>query len=773
MDRSLSLHLDHLDPVYFSAEAKLPSLEEVTGLKDIFDLVTEASGGIPGVISERIDKMWFERGFRLCDSSVGHPTKKCKINLHSLVVPQGLDKSLNRLRRKNILARGVSRKESNLKTEEFFSICKNVLDTIERVASKGSFSLEHYRQGDPSVPSGSLSSIILTGRGAKKGTFSYKRWMNFIKFISFKGHKFGRAEQAVHALHIDMLLFTDLRFGLGSYPEVYAGILLAALMDPLRLTKQYKAWTTNKEKELFGYMGQLPPISEKVLPFEEHLLDHLMTKSAFQLVTARPRTREEIDTTQKWLQYFIPSRNLPCPDDRGTADVYTTYISFLCTTEHPGTIVSSEQAEEWRSGPVGNRVEKFLSESLASDILGRVANHPTGESSRLLCGDSTASNSLSTSSNWKFSRARMGHYGEAVNEILPFLEVPIQEHFPYLVTEEDEVFICTDYGDALCPRDLGSAPTWQVAMLMMNPFSPEDKLFDVINEEAKTNEGRAGMDCRFGVFILLYAMVNVRPWIEILDRLDENGLARNATENEIREFAEREGIQFPRERTIPVLEPGGKVRWVSCTEGALIYYQLGFSDMLRTLYSNIIGARIGLTSDHHLFRFEQSFANHTFNKLLQFEGDPTSISPQEVRDQVQMYKDQKIPEEERDRILRTWLFVKVAVRLTSVYRISLLPALVSLVPLGLELRKSLLLQIQSDELFTNEWKGLINCSNFDEVEDYVLDSTELRAQLITTTTTDMVKATDTIRHDSGYRNLTEMLSLLGFDVRPPDRSGSP
>jgi hypothetical protein len=277
-------------------------------------------------------------------------------------------------------------------------------------------------------------------------------------------------------------------------------------------------------------------------------------------------------------------------------------------------------------------------------------------------------------------------------------------------------------------------------------------------EKTKLESDRYGLDQRYGYFLFLYATYTTRPWRDAMWELREaHNFTSDTTEDELRRILASSELEIPKERTVPVLEPGGKVRWVSAAEGALVYYQYALAEDLRSLYSNIESAHVGLVADNHLFRFEQSFADHTLNRMLNHRGSP--LPPSEVM-ALKKANDEN-GGDETDFLVT--LHVAVAMAVSASSSVPPLCALASLYPRGDEtFHRRLGQAVLAEPEFTSLLPGDRDFRSWEDIDDFIVSDDRLRSFVLVCTTTDMVKATDTILHEHCFKNMTSVLRHLSL-----------
>jgi hypothetical protein len=584
----------------------------------------------------------------------------------------------------------------------------------------------------------------------------YKIWDRFIRLHFCKGGKFGRSEQIVAALQLNHLNASDLHIGLRQ-TGLLETFIVYALHNTMTFTKQYKAWTTNMEHYLFEFIGSSPHEEEKVMPHFQELFTRMVSQDWCRFVLEGPTLDEKkFDLTSKWLANFIPSRNLPSPTDDGAVDEYEKYLGFLTTRDHIGTIVQPQEVENWVSSPIGRDIENFLSGCMTSEILEKITKGKKQSLTDLLEGKSQPNIPVSTSSNYQSPQAKFGHYGTIAKEVIPFLRRKVSETFPYAGEDSTGKYIVDDHGNPICKWEFRDYPIWQVAYMESVELEEKDFLKGVKGIVLGRGD-RLGLDSRFGSMIFLYSIFHVRPWLDAHDRILEEFPELNYTEDQLRDFISSSGIIIPKERTVPIFEPGGKTRWVSAAEAAMIFYISPLGEDLRELFQNLESARIGLTQDNPLFRFEQSFSDHTMNKMLAPRALP--FLPEDalvIIDEYETYGKSKV---------FARLTVPVAKSLSKSYRIPLLSALASLTPRGdEEFHAELVVALNEDDYCRHilRQEGLHDMKDYREIDKYILEDPKLSSFILVITTTDMVKATDTFRHDLSRLNLTAIAERLAL-----------
>lgn len=752
MELALSLKIDRR--LGNTAESAMPTLEAVTGAIELKDLISP-DGTVPGQVIANLEYYWFKKGFRPCDTVIqyrGHRRAPIWKLEPTGVIRPFTEKSCRRRQ----ATRGIDIEKIPITASEFWAIVLNLCKFIQPAEYKLTREMELVLADNPDGVN--LYDLLIEGSQGPPASKVAKLLDRFVRMFFCKGHKFGKTEQSLMSMQTMLLCFSELRFGLFSNVSFGKFWLLASLGSTTTLTKQYKAWTTNREHFLFEFIGETPNVPEPVVEVYQHSLDNFFLHDpVFQFVGEDGLDDKVFEVTGRWLQYFVPSRTLPCPDEAAVAEEYVKYTNFLTSRTHIGTHATAEEVKEWTTGPLGAQIEDFLSSCLASSIARKASQYPDGRAAQVLQGLSTPTIPLGTTSNFSHSRKKGGHYGTNAEFVLPFLELEIGEAFPFIMeTEDGETFVCDDHGQPLCPERLSGDKVWQVAYADSNEFERDMKILERARANSKKTD-RVGLDSRYGNCLHLYSTWATREWREAAARLqDEFKYDSLTTEDELRDLVKLHGLKIPKERTVPILEPGGKTRWVSAAEGALLYYQYPLAEDLRSLYTEVDAAKVGLTQDNHLFRFEQSFADHTLDKILRpknFGITPSSIN------EIKLDLEEAEGDETDFRVAVT---VNVARAIASTYKIHPLAALVSLCPRGGQVfHERLLSSIKIDSGFIHNAINY-NVASYKDVDRQVLLEPTLRWQIIVITTTDMVKATDTFLHGPLRKNLTSVLAHLGI-----------
>lgn len=765
MNISIDLRLSRLGFVAPFGDSILPSFEDTTGLGNWTDLVDEKNPGIPGSIVDQIDKTYFQTGLRPCDSYLTVTGHKEPVPLWRIAVPSSIDNGLRLRQQKGIkrsTVRGTNVQRIEVSPKTFWEIIKQVSQNLHQISGK-SFKKD-LKLCDSADQETDLYGLMEEFHSARYGSREYRTWSRFIKFFFCRGHKHGPIEQAITAVHLNTLQFTDFSHGFYQISQSSAAaIMLLSIMSPDTFVKSFKKFTSRIEDDLFEYIGSDPSIPEQIDPVVEGVLNEYFHHDKFSVIWKSIESREDYELTLKWIEDFCPTRNLPKPDDVSVVDVYEEYLGYLTTTDHIGVRVTARESYDFIHGGAGRHLDDFLSRVIAGQIIDKSLKGDKRSASALM-GTSTPIEKLSTSSTLDYTRKKFGHYGEIAGVMKDFLMQPIDVVFPYLMTGDDGTFVSDDYGNKLCPAEHGALSVWQIAYLTEPCCQEKSKLF---KPNANTVGGYYGLDQRFGSLIFLYGAYTCRPWIESMDAYVEATGCLFETEAQVRVAVERGDLKVPSMRTVPVLEPGGKVRWVSASSGALTYFQIAFAEDLRDLYTNVEGARVGLASDHHLFRFEQAFADHSLDKILRPEGR-LGLTPESVREASKKFESAELPVEENPAFQAEVLF-SVANSVAQAFSTSVAAAIVSTLPLGKALQDSLF-EIMKEAEIADPALGLRigRIDNYREWEASILSS-PLKEEVITCQTSDMVKATDTFRHEHHHRNLSRVLRNLGFDVGEPCR----
>lgn len=736
MQGALSLTINNL-----VGEEKVIDLPSLPGPYTFESFLSAFPRGFPARITEEIDQTWFLQGFRPCDTRVFSGPYKGK-PLWTLQPDSIFDQNLSREMTRTQRTRGLVSKKQPISSAEAFKILQEIL---ERVCSKATVTIKDGFLATSDKPD---FSEILTYNQEPTTSLKGRIWHNLCRLLFCKGHKFCKAEQCLGALHINILTCTWLASGLFSCPQVGANAFIASIADPTAFTKSYKSWVTNTEHQLFGYVGHQIHEDEKVdTPYT--WLGQLLTYPGMGSILGKETEDESFFASARWLACFVPSRNFPCPDDVAVVNEYEKYLDILTTSRHLGTLVSEQEVKDW-SGPKGERIEQFLSSCLAADILSKSRK---GKTQSVLLGSSSPEIPLGTTATFESTRREFGHYGANSSLVIPFLERPTEELFPFRAqADDDSIYICSDTGTIICPESEGKRPLWQTA------FAGDSELHDrTFLDKLKgtlLGEGdRIGLDARYGSFLLLFACWATRSHLEALDKVQELYPKNDYTEQDLRSLVEGGKLPLPRERTVPVLEPGGKTRWVSAAEAAVIYFQHPVAEDLRELYSQLEAARIGLTEDNPLFRFEQSFADHTLDRILK------TLSPLRTRQGLL-----PLLENGKEDEIRVNLTLWASAAVADSFHIHPLAALSSVNPRGTpEFKRQLMIALKSDGRHSRwireyDWEP----ATWEELDSLIMGS-RLQEQVLVVTTTDMVKATDTFRHYLNRRNLGQMLKALGLD----------
>jgi hypothetical protein len=712
---------------------------------------------------------WFRKGFRPCDSEVKTPCGKGPLWTHSIL--ESIDCGLAREQRKGAFRVPKGAGRIRLTHVEFLGLLEQMCSSIESMLPSGIYPSE---DGLSSEKTRSFWEILDESRKSEKGGSRYKQWKRFIKLFFFRGHKAGKAEQILNAMHLKMLNFTDLQVGLGR-TSILGALITQSVLNPTRFMKAYKTWITVQERQLFGYDCRvIPEIPAEDLLLSERVFRELRALPCFTEVTDDVRTPVQYETTLKWLAVFVPTRDFPCPEPDGQAEALEKLTAFITTNDHPGTVVSKEKAVQFREEVWGRRLDTFLTNCMSSDMLLSAEKRRNQE---ILDGTKVCPFNLSSSATFDTKRKDGGHYGEILNSVLPFLTEEIGKTFPFRAhSDAGETYVCDDFGNLLCLSSHSHLPVWKAAYVDPDSFGEAEFLQEEMDEQA----GRtriAGLDARFGSLLYLFATSECRKWVDTIETIERLGLDIHKLDQTALASLAEQGIVFPKERLVPVLEPGGKTRWVSATEAAFVYFQLPQSDLLRDLATLLPGTRAGLQQDNHLFRFEQAFGDHTLSNILQkgHSREPP-VSPEDVLDIIGRHG-RKITIEDIDPKALVQVQLRIARRLAGRYNTPILAALISMHPLEYHTGYTELLvtEVIKDEDCLSELRrvttgieekeivsDLLSSRDWFSFERHLRAIPEIRDNLITCNTTDMTQATDTIRHDLGEAYMMDLLQKVGL-----------
>lgn len=383
--------------------------------------------------------------------------------------------------------------------------------------------------------------------------------------------------------------------------------------------KDVAAAAVNYEKAEFEYIGTLPQKSEVCTDIASSYVAALANERPQQGIHNGEKEYEDIC---RCISILTSKREFGAPDEDVGLDQYVdTYLPSLTTDtfmgKESGDIVHPRDYSYSKNHAVTET--NIISQLISNEI--KFMTRKVKDGFEKLNGNSEPVERLSNSSNYDSARSKHGHYNNVVNDVLPWLESNTPRKITKIVgvSEDGTKYMCTKYGQVICALADADLPLWQVAFLE-KPLDTKGVEFAKRFDEDCGGE-YLGLDRRFGTLILLYAQVHVEPWLKAIEAMNStqyNGdkHVTDYSEEEVNKFIEETGMSVPKKRCVPVYEPGGKVRWVSCAEFALLMFQQVFADDLRSLYSNVTGCRAGLTQSDHLFEFEREFGSKTMDTLL-------------------------------------------------------------------------------------------------------------------------------------------------------------
>jgi hypothetical protein len=611
---------------------------------------------------------------------------------------------------------------------------------------------------------------------------------NFLSLLFRGGPNFGRSEINITAVQRKILLATKGQRGLRE-TDYFATTVLHNLINPIGFIKGWKAVLTNVEKTEFGYIGLLPCASEAVPP-EYKWIQELYNSCRTQAPQFSDTEYEEV---LEVLAYFTSTREFANPDKEDALSIYVNkYVPMLTkdrlyANQNQFDIDEMEELySEAKSNPLGKT--ELLSRMIAKEVIaGCVRSKDRNALERTI----TSTERLSGSADFDHKRVNHGHYECITDEVIPWMKEAVSEHFNILLEEESEdgsiqTFVATDFGIPICSLELAHLPIWQAACRTTEV--DEQKFLEQLKDGTQWN--RVGLDGRLGTIVYLWSQVKARPWIEIIDDPDMDP-AQRATMSieELRDLVKERGYALPKERCVPVCEPGGKVRWVSCAEAALLFFQQPLAETLRDIYAKLQGCDVGLQQSDHLFRFEKSFADHFLDDIINRRAGTAKITPQEVSSLLNLKnlsEDELLDNHELEGLEDYWLLfqkpggldalmhVRVAEALSVSYGVPLLSALYSTYP-RLDARKEipaalLLRHAQLNDTSISFWAKHLDVT-YETIESRVENNPELYSQVVVISTNDQMSATDTLNHQIGHRNLSTLLGEIGYTNAIGDRIG--
>lgn len=614
-----------------------------------------------------------------------------------------------------------------------------------------------------------LAKLIFHSPKGKQQCF--KR--NFVSLFFKGGPSFGRSEINLTAVQRKVLLASKGQLGLRE-TMFFGTVVFQNLVDPTGFTKAWKATMTNVEKTVFHYTGLLTCKREVESPAHAWVNDLALLVCPSLYKDRRVLSRADYEANLEFLAYFTSSREFASPDEETALDVYEhKYVPMLiedrlyANTDQFDPQEMTDLYEAAKADSVGKT--QLLSRLLANHIIGE-SKTPKDRASlqRMTC----PLERLSSSSDYHNTRRNHGHYNAVLTEVIPWMKTAVREWFDVILTEETPEgvteFVCSDFGTPLCELKDADLPIWQI-LLRTTPV--EGNFLEQLEDGTIWN--RVGLDGRLGTIIYLWSTVQVRPWLRLIDAVGAEKLT-TMTSEALLHLSKTMGIPLPKERCVPVCEPGAKVRWVSCAEASVLFFQQPLAEDLRDIYARVQGCNVGLQSSDHLFRFEQSFADHFLDVIVNRKAGIQKITPEYVEGLVEIARIEALDSSADKDIkllhtlfrvaggLEAFLHVRVAEAISVSYGIPLLSALYSTVPL-IEVREALrpAILVRSTQEGGEHWKGHLNVA-YEELERRVESDPTLLSQVLVAATNDQMSATDTLNHQIGYRNLSTLMRELGY-----------
>jgi len=190
--------------------------------------------------------------------------------------------------------------------------------------------------------------------------------------------------------------------------------------------------------------------------------------------------------------------------------------------------------------------------------------------------------SLTGGSCWEASRSKGGKWStlEEESEFTNYIRTSPHN----LGYEYDDEFYFDALGNKVCSREDGNRELWSVAYLyekrLPGELGDHIRVGDLLDDDLAS-----GFDARIGKLLFLWANEKHSQWL-------------------------REGCPNPKVKCFIVVEPGGKIRPVTCGETWVYLYLTPASHFVKDVLMTLPGAHVGLADTHHLYRFGQSYKRH-------------------------------------------------------------------------------------------------------------------------------------------------------------------